>query len=34
MEEFYLQGDKERELGMSISQFMDRANTNVPKCQV
>ncbi|TPX57232.1 hypothetical protein SpCBS45565_g08252 [Spizellomyces sp. 'palustris'] len=34
MEEFYRQGDKERELGLPISQFMDRSNTNVPKCQI
>ncbi|KAJ3286403.1 hypothetical protein HK104_009056 [Borealophlyctis nickersoniae] len=34
MEEFYRQGDQERELGMPISQFMDRATTNVPKCQI
>ncbi|KAJ3089356.1 High affinity cAMP-specific 3',5'-cyclic phosphodiesterase 7A [Quaeritorhiza haematococci] len=34
MEEFYLQGDKERELGLPISQFMDRHNQNVAKCQI
>ncbi|KAI8825843.1 uncharacterized protein EV422DRAFT_143444 [Fimicolochytrium jonesii] len=34
MEEFYLQGDRERELGLPVSQFMDRNNTNVPKCQI
>ncbi|KAJ3170006.1 hypothetical protein HK101_011417, partial [Irineochytrium annulatum] len=34
MEEFYRQGDMERELGFSVSQFMDRHNPNVPKCQV
>ncbi|KAI9105223.1 hypothetical protein DFS34DRAFT_366 [Phlyctochytrium arcticum] len=34
MEEFYMQGDRERELGLAISQFMDRGNTNVPKCQI
>ncbi|KAJ3329276.1 putative 3',5'-cyclic phosphodiesterase pde-4 [Blyttiomyces sp. JEL0837] len=33
MEEFYRQGDAERELGLPISQFMDRHNANVPKCQ-
>ncbi|KAJ3329275.1 cAMP-specific 3',5'-cyclic phosphodiesterase 4D, partial [Blyttiomyces sp. JEL0837] len=31
MEEFYCQGDAERELGLPISQFMDRNNPNVPK---
>ncbi|KAI9335247.1 hypothetical protein BDR26DRAFT_839391 [Obelidium mucronatum] len=34
MEEFYRQGDKERELGLPISNFMDRNNSNVAKCQV
>ncbi|KAJ3029359.1 UNVERIFIED_CONTAM: cAMP-specific 3',5'-cyclic phosphodiesterase 4B [Siphonaria sp. JEL0065] len=34
MEEFYRQGDKERELGFPISNFMDRNNSNVAKCQV
>jgi hypothetical protein len=34
MEEFYRQGDSERELGLPISQFMDRHNANVAKCQV
>ena len=34
MEEFYRQGDAERELGLPISQFMDRNNANVAKCQV
>ncbi|KAJ3330283.1 cAMP-specific 3',5'-cyclic phosphodiesterase 4D [Blyttiomyces sp. JEL0837] len=34
MEEFYRQGDCERELGLPISQFMDRGNTNIPKCQI
>ncbi|KAJ3209357.1 High affinity cAMP-specific 3',5'-cyclic phosphodiesterase 7A [Entophlyctis luteolus] len=33
MEEFYRQGDRERELGMPISNFMDRYNPNVAKCQ-
>ncbi|KAJ3329277.1 cAMP-specific 3',5'-cyclic phosphodiesterase 4D [Blyttiomyces sp. JEL0837] len=33
MEEFYRQGDAERERGLPISQFMDRNNPNVPKCQ-
>ncbi|KAJ3019754.1 High affinity cAMP-specific and IBMX-insensitive 3',5'-cyclic phosphodiesterase 8B [Thoreauomyces humboldtii] len=34
MEEFHMQGDKEKELGLPVSQFMDRNNTNVPKCQI
>ncbi|KAJ3080549.1 cAMP-specific 3',5'-cyclic phosphodiesterase 4D, partial [Rhizoclosmatium hyalinum] len=34
MEEFYRQGDKEKELGFPISNFMDRHNSNVAKCQV
>ncbi|KAI8610286.1 hypothetical protein BC830DRAFT_761143 [Chytriomyces sp. MP71] len=34
MEEFYRQGDKERELGLPVSNFMDRKFPNVAKCQV
>ncbi|KAJ3218745.1 High affinity cAMP-specific 3',5'-cyclic phosphodiesterase 7A [Dinochytrium kinnereticum] len=34
MEEFYRQGDSEREIGLPVSQFMDRNNTNVAKCQI
>ena len=34
MEEFFRQGDKERELGMKISPFMDRRNPTIAKCQV
>ncbi|KAJ3114646.1 cAMP-specific 3',5'-cyclic phosphodiesterase 4D [Phlyctochytrium bullatum] len=34
MEEFYRQGDCEREIGLPVSQFMDRNNTNVAKCQI
>ncbi|KAJ3163390.1 High affinity cAMP-specific 3',5'-cyclic phosphodiesterase 7A [Geranomyces variabilis] len=34
MEEFFMQGDKEKDLGLPVSQFMDRTNTNVPKCQI
>ena len=34
MEEFFGQGDQERNLGIPISQFMDRHNINLPKCQV
>ncbi|KAG2382961.1 hypothetical protein C9374_004928 [Naegleria lovaniensis] len=33
MNEFYNQGDRERELNIDISPFMDRNNQNVPKCQ-
>lgn len=33
MNEFYHQGDRERELHLDISPFMDRNNQNVPKCQ-
>ncbi len=31
MEEFFKQGDRERELGIPISQFMDRESTSIPK---
>ncbi|KAI8803705.1 hypothetical protein BJ742DRAFT_489243 [Cladochytrium replicatum] len=34
MEEFYRQGDRERDLGLPVSQFMDRHNTSVSKCQI
>lgn len=34
MEEFYQQGDRERELGIAISPFMDRNNPQVAKCQL
>ncbi|KAI8853281.1 hypothetical protein BC829DRAFT_360090 [Chytridium lagenaria] len=34
MEEFYRQGDCERDIGLPVSQFMDRNNTNVAKCQI
>lgn len=33
MEEFYSQGDRERELKLPISPFMDRYTTSVGKCQ-
>eukprot|EP00128_Syssomonas_multiformis_P005224 Colp12_sorted_trinity150504_noHs@22401 len=33
MEEFFRQGDMERELNMPVSMFMDRHNSNIPKCQ-
>ncbi|KAJ3416598.1 hypothetical protein HDV05_000880 [Chytridiales sp. JEL 0842] len=34
MEEFFKQGDRERKLGMPVSKFMDRTDTNIPKCQI
>lgn len=34
MEEFFLQGDKERDYQVDISMFMDRNNTSIPKCQL
>ncbi|KNC99177.1 serine/threonine protein kinase [Spizellomyces punctatus DAOM BR117] len=34
MQEFFLQGDRERKLGMPVSKFMDRYDTNIPKCQI
>jgi hypothetical protein len=34
MEEFFRQGDRERNLGLPISQFMDRESVDIPKCQV
>lgn len=33
-EEFLLQGDKERSLGLSISPFMDRTNVNQPQMSI
>eukprot|EP00727_Mastigamoeba_balamuthi_P006137 m51a1_g2142 putative protein pde- isoform a (939) ;mRNA; f:104-4126 len=33
MEEFWLQGDKEATMGLAVSPFMDRRNTDVAKCQ-
>jgi len=33
MKEFWLQGDKERALGLPISAFMDRKTPAVPQCQ-
>eukprot|EP01136_Pigoraptor_vietnamica_P036370 Opistho-1_new@102850 len=33
MEEFYRQGDREREQGMPVSMFMDRTAPNIAKCQ-
>ncbi|KAJ3045646.1 High affinity cAMP-specific and IBMX-insensitive 3',5'-cyclic phosphodiesterase 8A [Rhizophlyctis rosea] len=34
MEEFFLQGDQEKDRGLPVSMFMDRTNTVIPKCQV
>ena len=34
MEEFFQQGDLERSKGLPVTKFFDRANTNVPKCQM
>lgn len=33
MKEFFAQGDKEKELNLSVSMFCDRETTNVPKSQ-
>ena len=34
MEEFFAQGDAEKERGLPISTFMNRETTDVPKCQI
>lgn len=34
MEEFFLQGDKEREIGLDISPMCDRQNATIEKSQV
>ena len=34
MTEFFEQGDKEREMGLTISDYMDRNSPKVAKCQV
>jgi hypothetical protein len=34
MDEFFIQGDQERERGLPISMFMDRNSTDIPKCQM
>ena len=31
MEEFFNQGEREKKLGLPVSQFMDESNTNIPK---
>jgi cAMP-specific phosphodiesterase 4 len=33
-EEFFKQGDKERELGIGVSDLMDRSTTNIAKAQL
>ncbi|KAJ3182812.1 hypothetical protein HDU85_002415 [Gaertneriomyces sp. JEL0708] len=34
MEDFFLQGDREKKMGMPVSKFMDRDDTSIPKCQL
>ncbi|KAJ3332434.1 hypothetical protein HDU76_000247 [Blyttiomyces sp. JEL0837] len=34
LDEFFKQGDRERVLGLPVSIFMDRNDTNIPKCQI
>ena len=34
IEEFFLQGDQEKARGIPVSMFMDRNNTDIPKCQI
>ena len=34
MEEYFLQGDMEKELGIPVSSFMDRENTNKERVQI
>ncbi|KAJ3036722.1 hypothetical protein HDV00_002435 [Rhizophlyctis rosea] len=34
MEEFFEQGDREKKMGLPVSKFMDRNDTNIPKCQI
>jgi len=34
VQEFYLQGDREREAGLKVSPFMDRRQADVPKAQI
>jgi hypothetical protein len=34
MKEFFLQGDRENELGLPISAFMDRQKTSIAQCQM
>lgn len=34
MKEFFHQGDKEAEMGLTVSPFMDREKTNIAQCQI
>ena len=34
VEEFFQQGDRERQLGLPISPFMDRENPKIPRSQI
>jgi hypothetical protein len=34
MEEFYRQGDQEKEAGLPVSNFMSRSDSNIAKCQI
>jgi hypothetical protein len=34
MQEFFTQGDLERKMGIPVSKFMDREDTNIPRCQI
>ena len=34
IEEFFNQGDQEKARGLPVSMFMDRNNTDIPKCQI
>ncbi|KAJ3370551.1 hypothetical protein HDU91_006140 [Kappamyces sp. JEL0680] len=34
IEEFFKQGDQEKARGLPVSMFMDRNNTDIPKCQM
>jgi 3'5'-cyclic nucleotide phosphodiesterase len=34
MEEFFLQGDAEKQKGIPVSAFMNRDTTDIPKCQI
>eukprot|EP00727_Mastigamoeba_balamuthi_P000053 m51a1_g10044 putative 3 5 -cyclic nucleotide phosphodiesterase family protein (825) ;mRNA; f:28007-30927 len=33
MEEFFLQGEREKDVGLPVSPFMDRSTTDIPRCQ-
>ncbi|KAI8900527.1 hypothetical protein BC833DRAFT_581649 [Globomyces pollinis-pini] len=34
MDEFFKQGDQEKSRGLTVSMFMDRTTTDIPKCQM